>query len=100
MRLHQVSVDKHVHEYISPKLCLTSELKSKYFRIGECVGIGQTTVILSQFVFKILVSLTRYFSVSIDLWNKLVKMKVRYSRNSMARTPMARLPRLFRTRSL
>ena len=31
--------------YISPKLCLTPEIKSKYFRTGECVGIGQTTVI-------------------------------------------------------
>ena len=30
--------------YISPKLCLTPEIKSKYFRTGECVGIGQTTV--------------------------------------------------------
>ena len=44
MWLHQVTVDKNVHKYISPKLCLTPEIKSKYFRIGECVGIGQTTV--------------------------------------------------------
>ena len=44
MWLHQVSVDKNVHKYISPKLCLTPEIKSKYFRISECVGIGQTTV--------------------------------------------------------
>ena len=44
MWLHQVNVDKNVHKYISPKLCLTPEIKSKYFRIGECVGIGQTTV--------------------------------------------------------
>ena len=44
MWLHQVSVDKNVHKYISPKLCLTPEIKSKYFSISECVGIGQTTV--------------------------------------------------------
>ena len=44
MWLHQVSFEKNAHEYISPKLCLTPEIKSKYFRIGECVGIGQTTV--------------------------------------------------------
>ena len=45
MWLHQVSVDKNVHEYISPKLYFTPEIKSKYFRIGECVGIGKTTVL-------------------------------------------------------
>ena len=45
MWLHHVSVDENVHKYISPKLGLTSEIKSKYFRIGECVGIGQTTVL-------------------------------------------------------
>ena len=28
------------------KLCLTPEIKSKYFRTGECVGIGQTTVLV------------------------------------------------------
>ena len=33
--------------YISPKLCLTLEIKSKYFRTGECVGIGQTTVLIT-----------------------------------------------------
>ena len=25
--------------------CLTPEIQSKYSRIGECVGIGQTTVL-------------------------------------------------------
>ena len=45
MWLHQVTVDKNVRKYISPNLCLTPEIKSKYFRIGECVGIGQTTVL-------------------------------------------------------
>ena len=44
MWLHPVSVKENVQTYISPKLCLTSEIKSKYFRTGECVGIGQTTV--------------------------------------------------------
>ena len=29
---------------ISPKLCLTMEINSKYFGTGECVGIGQTNV--------------------------------------------------------
>ena len=48
MRLHQVSVDKNVHEYMSQKLCLTPEIKSKYFRIGECVGIGRTTVLMDK----------------------------------------------------
>ena len=32
--------------YISPKLCLTPAIKSKYFRIGKCVGMGQTTVVV------------------------------------------------------
>ena len=44
MWLHPVSVKKNVQTYISPKLCLTPEIKSKYFRTGECVGMGQTTV--------------------------------------------------------
>ena len=44
MWLHPVSVKENVQTYISPKLCLTPEIKSKYFRTGECVGIGQTTV--------------------------------------------------------
>ena len=44
MWLHLVSVKKNVQTHISPKLCLTPEIKSKYFRTGECVGIGQTTV--------------------------------------------------------
>ena len=44
MWFHPVSVNKNVQKYILPKLCLTPEIKSKYFRIGECVGIGQTTV--------------------------------------------------------
>ena len=43
MWLHPVSVEKNVQKYILPKLCLTPEIKSKYFRTGECVGIGQTT---------------------------------------------------------
>ena len=47
MWLHPVSVKKNVQTYISPKLCLTPEIKSKYFRTGECVGIGQTTVLAS-----------------------------------------------------
>ena len=46
MWLHPVSVKKNVQKYILPKLCLTPEIKSKYFRTGECVGIGQTTVLL------------------------------------------------------
>ena len=46
MWLRQVSVYKNVHSYISPKLCLTPGIKSKYFRISECVGIGQTTVFI------------------------------------------------------
>ena len=46
MWLHPVSVKKNVQKYILPKLCLTPEIKSKYFRTGECVGIGQTTVVL------------------------------------------------------
>ena len=49
MCLHPISVNKNVHKYISPKLCFTPDIKSKYFRIGECVGIGQTTVFLSLF---------------------------------------------------
>ena len=44
MWLHPVSVEKNVQTYISPKLCITPEIKSKYIRTGECVGIGQTTV--------------------------------------------------------
>ena len=44
MWLHPVSVKKNVQTYISPKLCLMPEIKSKYFRTGEFVGIGQTTV--------------------------------------------------------
>ena len=44
MWLYPVSVDKNVYGCILPKLCLTPEIKSKYFRIGECVGIGQITV--------------------------------------------------------
>ena len=44
MLLHPVSVKKNVQMCISPKLCLTPDIKSKYFRTGECVGIGQTTV--------------------------------------------------------
>ena len=37
-------IDKNVYEYISAKLALTPKIKSKNFRIGECVGIGRTTV--------------------------------------------------------
>ena len=37
--------------YISPKLCLTPEIKLKGFRIGECVGIGQTTVLPMHYLF-------------------------------------------------
>ena len=48
MWLYPVSVNKNVHKYISPKLCLTPEIKSKYFRIEECIRIGQTTVILAE----------------------------------------------------
>ena len=44
MWLHPVGVKENVQTYISPKLCLMPEIKSKYFRTGECVGIGQTTV--------------------------------------------------------
>ena len=44
MWLHPVGVNEDVQTYISPKLCLTPDIKSKYFRTGECVGIGQTTV--------------------------------------------------------
>ena len=44
MWFHPLSVNKNVHKYIWPTLCLTPEIKSKYFRNGECVGIGQTTV--------------------------------------------------------
>ena len=47
MWIYPVSVNKTVHEYISPKLCLTPKIQSKYSRIGECVGIGQTTVVQS-----------------------------------------------------
>ena len=54
MWLYPVSVDKNFHKYISPKLCLTPEIKSKYFRTGECVGIGQTTVPFRQYVSSIL----------------------------------------------
>ena len=46
MWIHPVRVKKNVQTYISPKLCLMPEIKSKYFRTGECVGIGQTTVLL------------------------------------------------------
>ena len=35
---------RKIPKRISPKLCLTPEIKSEYFRTGECVGIGQTTV--------------------------------------------------------
>ena len=49
MWLHPVSIKKNVQTYILPKLCLTAEIKSKYFRTGECVGIGQTTVHLCIF---------------------------------------------------
>ena len=48
MCLHPISADKNVHKYISSKLCFTPDIKSKYFRIGECVGIGQTTVVVSR----------------------------------------------------
>ena len=44
MWLYPVSVKENVQTYISPKLCLTLEIKSKYFRTGDCVRIGQTTV--------------------------------------------------------
>ena len=44
MWIHPVRVKKNAQTYISPKLCLMPEIKSKYFRTGECVGIGQTTV--------------------------------------------------------
>ena len=40
MWLHPVGANEDVQTYISPKLCLTPEIKSKYFRTGECVGIG------------------------------------------------------------
>ena len=49
MWLHPVSVKENVQTYISPKLCLTPKIKLKWFRTGECVGIGQTTV-LAKFV--------------------------------------------------
>ena len=52
MWLHQVSVDKNIHEYISPKNCLTPKIKSKNFRIGECVGIDQTTVVYWALYYK------------------------------------------------
>ena len=48
MWLHPVSVRKNAQTYISSELCLTPEIKSKYFRTGECVGIGQTTVRLKS----------------------------------------------------
>ena len=44
MWLHPVSIKENVQTYISPKLCIMPEIKSKYYRTGECVGIGQTTV--------------------------------------------------------
>ena len=47
MWFHPVSVKKNIQTYIWPKLCLTPEIKSKYFRTGECVGIGQTTVLVN-----------------------------------------------------
>ena len=50
MYLHSVSVKENVQTYISPILCLTPEIKSKYSRTGECVGIGQTTVFTSMVV--------------------------------------------------
>ena len=49
---HPVSVKENVQTYISPKLCLTPEIKSKYFRTSECVGIGQTTVYYVQNLFE------------------------------------------------
>ena len=54
MWLHPVSVKKNVQKYILPKLCLTPEIKSKYFRTGECVGIGQTTVPESKTWYKLI----------------------------------------------
>ena len=43
MWLYPESVEKNGPKL---KLCLTPEIKLKYFRIGECVGMGQTTVCL------------------------------------------------------
>ena len=51
MWLHPVRVKKNAQKYILSKLCLTPEIKSKYFRTGECVGIGQTTVVRYARVF-------------------------------------------------
>ena len=41
--LRTASLDKNGHKYISPKLCLTLEINSKYFETGECVVVGQST---------------------------------------------------------
>ena len=66
MWLHSVSVKKNVQTYISPKLCLTPEIKSKHFRTGECVGIGQTSVIyLSGVSSSIAILLQKILTVSI-----------------------------------
>ena len=44
MRLRPESLSKNDRNYISPKLCLTPGINSKYFGTGERVEIGQTTV--------------------------------------------------------
>ena len=78
MWLHPESVKKHVHMYISPKLCLTPEIKSKYFRIGECVGIGQTTVSLVLPMHKVKVTFelaTWLFQATHRLVMKIVYLK-------------------------
>ena len=52
MWLHPLSVKKNAQTYISPKRCSTPEIKSKYFRTSECVGIGQTTVPVGEVIFQ------------------------------------------------
>ena len=37
--------------YVSPKLLFKPEINSKYFGTGECVGIGQTTVVQSNLTY-------------------------------------------------
>ena len=75
MWLHPVGVKENVQTYISPKLCLTPEIKSKYFRTGECVGIGQITVVSSENMTSkgrrtyVDVTLRRYFNVMYLLSN-------------------------------
>ena len=91
MWLHPVSVKKNVQKYILPKLCLTPEIKSKYFRTGECVGIGQTTVPFLEIKTKHFNSIIKKSTANMNVFSSkhgvMEQTKYMYNKMLMISTP-------------